>query len=326
MSYRLNRNELEPAEFTPGYIELHRRGELSQRADKLERLLEKCTVCPHRCEVNRFEEHAGRCYSGALPMVNSYGQHHGEEDPLSGWRGSGTIFFGNCNLRCVFCQNYTISQRRREARRYEVPVSRLASIMLSLQEQGCHNINFVSPTHFAPQIVRAVDIAVQKGLRIPLVYNTNGYDMVETLRLLDGIMDIYLPDLKYGDEQKAYKYSKIKDYVVHAREALREMYRQVGKDRVIGDDGIMYRGMIIRHLMLPNDISNGKESIRWIAENLSPDVYVSIMSQYHPANRAFEYDELNRGLSCKEYREVIDEVRRYKMTNALIQGEPFGYF
>lgn len=322
---RFNRKDSDVEQFIPGYIGLNRRGELSHRADKLERLLAECTVCPHRCEVNRFEEYSGRCYSGAQPIVYSYGPHHGEEDPLSGWRGSGTVFFGSCNLRCVFCQNYTISQRPKEARLNEVSVPHLASIMLSLQEQGCHNINFVSPTHFVPQIVRAVERAAADGLRIPLVYNTNGYDTVETLRMLDGIIDIYLPDLKYGNDENAYKYSKIKDYVTHARAALCEMYRQVGTDEVISDEGIMYRGMIIRHLMLPNDISGSKETIRWIAENLSPHVHVSVMSQYHPANRAFEYDELNRGLSRKEYHEVIDEVRRNKMTNALIQGEPFGY-
>ncbi len=326
MRYRSFREKQDVEQFTPGYIYLDRRGELSRRADKLERLLAGCTVCPHRCEVNRFEEYSGRCYSGSLPIVYSYGPHHGEEAPLSGWRGSGTIFFGSCNLRCVFCQNYTISQRPREARDHEVSVPHLASIMLSLQEQGCHNINFVSPTHFVPQIVRAVELAVREGLYIPLVYNTNGYDMVETLRLLDGIVDIFLPDLKYGDDDTAYKYSKIKDYVTHAREALREMYRQVGKKEVISGDGIMYRGMIIRHLMLPNNISGSKETIRWIAQNLSPDVHVGVMSQYHPANRAFEYDELKRGLSREEYREVVEEVRRLKMTNAMIQGEPFGYF
>ncbi len=326
MRQRWNKKHNEIEAFTPGYVELNRNGELSKRADKLERVLTECTVCPHHCEVNRFEEYSGRCYSGARPIVYSYSPHHGEEDPLSGWRGSGTIFMGICNLRCVFCQNYTISQRPREARNREISIPTLASIMLSLQEQGCHNINFVSPTHFVPQIVRAVELAAQDGLNIPLVYNTNGYDTVETLRQLDGIVDIYLPDLKYGDNDKAYKYSKIKDYVTHACAALREMYRQVGNKTIVGDDGIMYRGMIIRHLMLPNEISGSKETIRWIAENLSPDVYVSVMSQYHPANKAFEYDELSRGISRKEYHEVIDEVRRLKMTNALVQGEPVGYW
>lgn len=312
--------------FTPGYIDINRRGELSRRADRLEKLLAGCTVCPHRCGVNRYEKYSGRCNSGSLPMVYSYGPHHGEESPLSGWRGSGTIFFGSCNLRCVFCQNYTISQRPREGRENEVSVPQLAAIMLSLQERGCHNINFVSPTHFVPQIVRAVEHAVKKGLHLPLVYNTNGYDTVETLRLLDGIVDIYLPDLKYGDDDKAYKYSKIKDYVLHARQALREMYRQVGEKEEIDGSGIMYRGLIIRHLMLPNDISGSKETLRWIAHNLSPDVHISVMSQYHPSNRAFEFNELNRGLSRAEYREIVEEVHRLKMTNAMIQGAPFEYF
>ncbi len=325
MRRRWNMKNNNADKFTPGYVELHRKGELSRRADELERLLTGCTVCPHRCEVNRFDEYSGRCYSGFKPIVYSYSPHHGEEDPLSGWRGSGTIFFGSCNLRCVFCQNYTISQRPRETRDREISIPSLASIMLSLQEQGCHNINFVSPTHFVPQIVRAVELAVEDGLHLPLVYNSNGYDSVETLRLLDGIVDIYLPDLKYGDNEQAYKYSKIKDYVTHSRNALREMYRQVGKDPVVGDDGIMHRGMIIRHLMLPNDISGSRETVRWIAENLSPDVYISVMSQYHPANKAFEYDELSRGLSQKEYHVVVDEVRRHKMTNALVQGEPVEY-
>jgi putative pyruvate formate lyase activating enzyme len=324
MRHHLHNEHKDTEEFVPGYINLAHDGELSRRAESLERLLTRCTVCPHRCEVNRYEEYSGRCLSGYRPVVYSYGPHHGEERPLSGRLGSGTIFFGSCNLRCVFCQNYTISQRPRETHEHEITIPHLASIMLSLQKQGCHNINFVSPTHFVPQIVRAVEHAAAAGLYLPLVYNSNGYDSVEVLRLLDGVMDIYLPDLKYGDDDHAYKYSKIKNYVSHAREALREMYRQVGTTSLVGNDGIMYRGLILRHLILPNDISRSTETIRWIAENLSPDVYLSVMSQYHPANRAFQYNELNRRLSHQEFLEVVREIRRLNMTRAMIQGDPIG--
>lgn len=320
----MNKNSDRPEkEFVPGYIALSQSGELSRRADILERQLGSCTVCPHRCAVNRFQHRSGRCRSGHLPSVYSYSPHHGEEAPLSGRKGSGTIFFGSCNLKCVFCQNYSISQQPLEARRREISVQQLASIMLYLQELGCHNINLVTPTHFVPQIVRAVERAAAGGLCLPLVYNTNAYDSVETLRLLNGVIDIYLPDLKYGDDNSAYTYSNIKEYVTHAHNALLEMYRQVGNRTLINDQGVMYRGLIVRHLILPNNLSQSKECMQWIAENLGRDVYVSILSQYHPAHKSHTFRELSRRISRTEYADVVGAVRRLKLNNALIQGEPF---
>jgi putative pyruvate formate lyase activating enzyme len=270
----------------PSYLSLYETGELARRAGALERLLEACTVCPLDCGNNRLGGELARCYSGALPIVSSYTPHFGEEPALSGTRGAGNIFFGNCNLRCVYCQNYQISQSHKAQIKNEVTHERLAEMMLELQARGCHNINFVSPTHFAPQLARAVLVAAERGLRLPIVYNTNAYDSVEVLRLLEGIVDIYLPDLKYADSSDGYTYSKVPNYTEHARAALKEMFRQTGDELVFDNDGLLLRGLVVRLLVLPNDIAGVRESLEWIRETLSPRVAVSLMAQYYATNKA----------------------------------------
>src|ERR1044071_6354068 len=221
--------------FRPTYLSLYKSGELAKRVAQLEFLLERCTVCPLDCGNNRIENQLARCYSGRLPIVSSYTTHFGEEPALVGTRGAGNIFFGNCNLRCAYCQNYQISQTHKEQIKNEITHERLAEIMLELQASGCHNINFVSPTHFAPQMARAILLAAEQGFNLPIVYNTNAYDSVEVLRLLDGVVDVYLPDLKYAESEAGYTYSKVQDYTTHARRAVAEMYRQMGDEPVFGE-------------------------------------------------------------------------------------------
>ncbi len=218
-------------------------------------MLASCNICPKDCGNDRLKDEIAACYSGRLPIVSSYTAHFGEEPCLSGTKGAGNIFFGNCNLRCVYCQNYQISQTWREQKKNEITHERLAEMMLELQDRGCHNIGFVSPTHFVPQMARAILIAAENGLRLPIVYNTNAYDSVEVLRLLDGIVDVYLPDLKYADSDAGFQYSKVRDYKEHARAAIEEMHRQMGDELVFGDDGLLKRGLMIRLLVLPNDIA-----------------------------------------------------------------------
>jgi putative pyruvate formate lyase activating enzyme len=270
----------------PSYLRLWNTGEFAGRVSGLEALLERCTVCPRDCFNNRLKDEIAACYSGRLPIVSSYTAHFGEEPALVGTRGAGNIFFGNCNLRCVYCQNYQISQTHKEQLKNEITHERLAEMMLELQANGCHNINFVSPTHFAPQMARSILIAAEQGLRLPIVYNTNAYDAVEVLRLLDGIVDVYLPDLKYAEDEAGYLYSKVKGYKECARLAIAEMYRQVGDELVFGEDGLVKHGLIIRLLVLPNDIGGIRESLEWIRDELSPRVAVSLMAQYYPTNQA----------------------------------------
>ena len=270
----------------PSYLKLFRTGELAKRVAALEALLERCTVCPRDCLNNRLQNEIAACYSGRLPIVSSYTAHFGEEPALVGTRGAGNIFFGNCNLRCVYCQNYQISQTHKEQLKNEITHERLAEIMLELQGKGCHNINFVSPTHFAPQMARGILLAADAGLNLPVVYNTNAYDSVAVLRLLEGIVDIYLPDLKYAEDEAGYLYSKVRGYSEHARRAIAEMYRQVGEALVFGADGWLRRGLIIRLLVLPNDLGGVRESLEWIRDELNPRVAVSLMAQYYPTNQA----------------------------------------
>lgn len=272
------------------YLTLLETGELIERVALLEGMLARCTVCPRDCFNNRLENEVAACYSGRLPIVSSYTPHFGEEPALVGTHGAGNIFFGNCNLRCVYCQNYQISQTHKKEIENEVSHERLAEIMLQLQESGCHNINFVSPTHFAPQMARGILLAAQRGLRLPIVYNTNAYDSVAVLKLLDRIVDVYLPDLKYADNQSGYLYSKVKGYKEYARLALSEMYRQMGDELIIGSDGLLKRGLVIRLLVLPNDIAGVRESLEWIANDLSPRVAVSLMAQYYPTHQAATND------------------------------------
>jgi len=303
---------------TPGYLKLLKTGELHERADALMALLRNCTLCPRDCRIDRTAGSLGYCRSGYLPIISSYCAHYGEEPVLSGRKGSGTIFFGNCNLRCVFCQNHQISQPEGSLKEKEAGFERLAEMMLELQAQGCHNINFVSPSHFAAQIVKAVDIAASKGLRIPLVYNTNGYDSLGTLRLLEGIIDIYLPDIKYSDNNAALEYSKVADYVEHSRGAIVEMKRQAG-DLVIDSEGIAQRGLIIRHLVLPNDLAGSRESLRFISEKVGKETYISVMSQYFPTHKSAEYPLISRPISFREYEKALEWLHSFGLENGWTQ-------
>ena len=305
--------------FKPSYLKLYSSGELRTGVLSLNEKLEICNLCPRKCGIDRNISDSGYCHSGRNAVVVSYCDHHGEEPPLSGFNGSGTIFFGNCNLHCVFCQNSDISQDYKNMNIYEVTAEQLADIMLYLQNiKNCHNINFVSPTHFVPQIIEALYIAVEKGLRIPLVYNSNGYDSLETIKLLDGIIDIYLPDLKYSDDTFARKYSGAKNYKHYSRLAIKEMYKQVGLLKV-DENGIAQRGLIIRHLVLPNDIAGTDDCLKWIAEELSTKVTVSLMAQYYPANLSHKVPLLSRRLRQNEYDEVLSAFEQLGFTKGLCQ-------
>src|SRR5215212_10423836 len=304
------------------YLTLLDDGRLEARIEELERLLERCTVCPLDCGNNRIENQLARCFSGRLPIVSSYTAHFGEEPPLVGTKGAGNVFFGNCNLRCVYCQNYQISQTHKEQIKNEVTHERLAEMLLELQSRGCHNINFVSPTHFAPQMARSILIAAQQGLRLPVVYNTNAYDAVSVLQLLDRIVDIYLPDLKYADDESGYLYSKVRGYKEFSRLALREMYRQTGDELVFDDDGLLKRGLVVRLLVLPNDIGSIAESIEWIRDELSPRVAISLMAQYYPTNQAEtnqRYILLSRRIRETEWLKATAALETLGMTEGWVQ-------
>lgn len=304
----------------PGYLALYRSGELARRVARLEARLAECDICPRECGAKRLEGEAGSCHSALLPIVASAGAHHGEEPAISGSRGSGTIFFGNCNLRCVYCQNYQISQAPEVQQHNAVSTSELAGHMLYLQDElGCHNINLVTPSHFVPQIARAVLEAVPLGLRIPLVYNTSSYDSVATLKELDGVIDIYLADLRYAADALARKYSRVRHYVASSRTAIKEMQRQVG-DLQVDNDGVARRGLIIRHLILPEDIAGSRDSLTWLAREVSPQVAVSIMSQYYPAHKARKYKELNRKITPEEYAAVAALVQELGIANGWLQA------
>lgn len=265
-------------------------------------ILEECCLCPRHCGVNRLAGESGKCHITSQAVVSSYGPHFGEEAPLVGRHGSGTIFFTYCNLRCVFCQNYTISQWGEGS---PVTKEKLAGMMLSLQAKGCHNINLVSPTHVVPYILEALELAVERGLYLPLVYNTGGYDSVATLKLLDGIVDIYMPDMKYSDEGTAERFSGIKDYPQVNREAVREMHRQVG-DFQMDEHGVAQRGLLVRHLVLPNRLSGTEEVVRFLAREMSTNTYLNIMAQYHPCYQAFDIPQLARPVNKPELSEAID--------------------
>lgn len=305
--------------FEPEYIALYQSGELKRRAEALEARLASCDICPRECCVDRLAGERGFCHSGYRPIVPAVCAHHGEEPAISGSRGSGTVFFGNCNMRCVYCQNYQISQNWRRQQSREIDYRTLAERMLYLQDElGCHNINFVSPSHFVPQLVRAVLEAVPLGLRLPLVYNSGGYDSVESLRELDGIISVYLPDLRYASDRWAKKYSRAPDYVLHARAAIKEMYRQVG-DLVMDESGLAQKGLIVRHLILPDGLAGSEDSLGWLVSEVSPGVTVSIMSQYFPAHRAMRIPALSRTISASEYAEVVELLDRLGLENGWIQ-------
>lgn len=307
-------------DISPRYLELYDSGELSRHAVALEKRLAKCDICPRECGAQRLDGKTGSCHAGLLPIISSFCVHHGEEPVLSGTRGSGTIFLGNCNLRCIYCQNFQISQSPKEQRKNEVTTRVLAERMIYLQNDlGCHNINFVTPSHFVPQIVGAVAEAVSMGLHKPLVYNTSSYDSLETLREIDGIFDIYLADIRYSSDRNARRYSRVRHYVESSREAIREMYRQVGNLQV-DENGIARKGLIIRHLVLPGGIAGSEESLRWLAEEISSEVTVSIMSQYHPSHRARKYPPLNRRITQDEYERVVRLMDELGMANGWMQG------
>ncbi len=286
----------------PSYLELYYQGKLQPRVDEAKKILESCRVCPRACGSNRLNGESGECRTGTRALVSSYGPHFGEEAPLVGGQGSGTIFFTNCNLKCLFCQNYSISQLGEGS---EVTKQEMANMMLSLQKRGCHNINLVSPTHVVPQILEALLIAVESGLQIPLVYNSGGYDSVEILALLDGIVDIYMPDMKYSDDKIAAELSGIENYSLINRAAVTEMYRQVG-DLQINEEGVATRGLLVRHLVLPDDLAGTQEIVEFLAQKVSSNTYINIMAQYHPRYKAFQLPVLARPLSNKEYMEAIN--------------------
>ena len=303
----------------PEYIALYRSGELERRVKRLEGRLTSCDICPRECGVNRLEGELGFCHSGHLSIGSSYCAHHGEEPALSGSRGSGAVFFGNCNMRCVFCQNYQISQNWEKQKSNEIDCHTLAEYMCYLQDElVCHNINLVSPSHFVPQIARAVLEAVPMGLGIPLVYNTNSYDSLKTLKELDGIISIYLADLKYASDEWADKFSQAPDYVVRSRQAIKEMYRQVG-GLVVDGSGVAQQGVIVRHLILPSRLAGSRESLTWLASGVSDKVAVSLMSQYHPMHRAYQFSQLSRHISLSEYKEVLKVMDEVGLENGWIQ-------
>jgi putative pyruvate formate lyase activating enzyme len=312
--------------FAPGYLKLFRSGDLKTRIDIAMGILEKCRSCPKNCETNRINNEYGICLSGFLPIVSSYTNHHGEEPGLSGKKGAGNIFFGNCNLKCIYCQNFEISQNWDEEKKHEVSFERLAEIMIELQNRDCHNIGLVSPTQFAPQILKSIHIAAERGLALPIIYNSNGYDSVEILKLYKDVIDIYLPDLKYGNNEYAKSYSKADKYFDYAKLALTEMFDQVGEELVY-ENGIVVRGLIIRHLVLPNDLSDTENVFNFISRELSPNIHISLMSQYYPANKADHEILLDRRLRQSEYEKVLELMDKYGLKNGWIQElESYNYY
>lgn len=303
-------------EFEPGYLKLHRTGELHSRGQELWQIMQACTLCPRQCGARRLDGETGFCGGTSQLVTAAFNPHFGEEDSLVGQNGSGTVFFSNCNLRCVFCINWQTSQGDAGSR---TSLDALATMMLRLQEMGCHNINIVTPSHYSPHVVLGLDIAASRGLRVPLVYNTNGWERPEILALLDGIVDIYLPDFKYTESAMASKYSSgAASYPAVTKSALLEMHRQVGVARP-ADDGLMYRGLMIRHLVMPNDVGGSKEVMSWIAGHLPLDTYVNIMSQYRPMYKASQYPEIARPLNRGEYREVVEHAEQLGLSNLDIQ-------
>ena len=277
--------------------------------------LEKCSICPHMCGINRNNGQIGRCKSNNKVKIALYSVHDFEEPCVSGENGSGTVFFSNCNMNCVFCQNYEISQ---QGKGKEITIERLAEIFLEQQNRNVNNINLVTPTSYVPQIIEAIKIARVNGLKIPIIYNTNGYENVETIKMLEGYIDIYLPDLKYAEDNLGLEYSKVKNYFEIATTAIKEMYRQVGSPK-LNNDGIIEKGLIIRHLILPNNIENSKKVLKWIKENMDKDVYVSVMAQYFPTYKAKQIENINRKLTKEEYEEIENYLYDLDIENGYIQ-------
>lgn len=302
--------------FVPSYKNISSEN-FSYRLVRADEIIKKCTSCPRNCLVDRTNDELGTCQSRDLPIVSSYTPHFGEEPVLSGTNGAGNIFFGNCNLRCDYCQNFVISQNPKTEIRNEVSHERLAEIMLELQTMGCHNIGLVSPTHFAVPILKSIKLANDKGLTLPIIYNTNGYDSVEILKLYKDVVDIYLPDFKYGNNDYGRRYSKVADYFDNAKLAVKEMYEQVGSE-LIYENGVVVRGLIIRHLVLPNGLADSEEVFKFIAE-LDSKIHISLMAQYFPTNRAEKNILLNRAVRNSEFDRVADLLDKYELENGWIQ-------
>lgn len=277
--------------------------------------LKNCNICPHKCGINRNSEEIGRCRATDKIKIALYSTHNFEEPCISGENGSGTVFFSNCNLNCVFCQNYEISQLGKGK---EITIDELAKIFLGQQEKRLENINLVTPTSYVPQIIEAIKIAKKRGLDIPIVYNTNGYENIETIKMLDGYIDIYLPDLKYAENEIAKKYSKVDNYFEIATEAIKEMITQVGIPK-LDERGIMKKGVMIRHLVLPNNIENSKKVLKWIVDNLPKEIYVSVMAQYFPTYKAKEIKKINRKLKKEEWKQIEDYIEKLGMENGYVQ-------
>jgi putative pyruvate formate lyase activating enzyme len=286
----------------PIYLETFEKGELDIKIEKAYKRLESCDLCPRKCKVNRIKGEKGYCKAGREPMVSDFFPHFGEEKVLVGNKGSGTIFFTNCNLGCIFCQNYTISHLGMGE---EISIENLAKIMIYLQNLGCKNINLVTPTHYVPQILASLKIAIIEGLNIPIVYNTSGYENLDTLKLLEGIVDIYMPDIKFSSPEVAKRFANAEDYPEVAKSALKEMQRQVG-DLIINEEGVAVRGLIVRHLILPNGLSGLEDWLEFLKKEISLNVFINIMDQYRPLYRAWEYPEINRMISWDEYKSAIN--------------------
>jgi len=294
---------LSSQDFEPAYLRLYRTGELQKRSREAIETLASCRVCPRDCGVDRLADKTAACKTGRYARVSSYFPHFGEEDPLRGWNGSGTIFFSWCNLRCQFCQNFDVS---RIGHGEEARPERLAEMMLELQARGCHNINFVTPEHVVPQILEALPLAVEGGLRLPIVYNTSSYDSMESLRQMDGVVDIYMPDFKIWDPRMALKYLLAKDYPKAARRAIMEMHRQVGGLKM-DERGLAKRGVLVRHLVMPGAIAGTREIMKFLVRDVSPHTYVNVMAQYYPAGNVSKekYPEINRRITSKEFADAL---------------------
>ncbi len=302
----------------PAYLELAQKGELREKAEEAYKLLQTCSLCPRKCEVDRLQDQRGLCGAGKKAKVYKFKIHFGEEPPISGWRGSGVIFFSGCPLKCLYCQNYPFSQ---QGKGREISPQLLSHMMLYLQKMGCHNLNLVTPTHFVPQILSALTLAVDKGFHLPLVYNTSGYESLQTLRLIDGVVDIYLSDFKYFKAETGMRYSQVPDYPQVAKRAIKEMYRQVG-DLLTDQNGIAKRGLIIRHLLLPGNLFGAEKILFFIAQELSPSISVSLMSQYLPLWKAKGHPLLGREITPEELKQAFMALDFAGLENGWIQESP----
>lgn len=306
--------------FIPSYKNLSNK-DFESKIDTAYENFRQCSSCPNDCKVNRIDGETAVCFSSAEPIISSYDSHFGEEPLISGSNGAGNIFFGNCNLKCVYCQNYFISQNPDIERKNQISVEQLSEIIIQLQLRKCHNIGLVSPTHFSAPILHAIYLASQKGLNLPIIYNSNGYDSVETLKLFKDVIDIYLPDFKYGDSEIAKKYSKVNNYFEVAKAAISEMYQQVGSKLII-ENNVVVRGLIVRHLILPNKLAETEKVFQFISE-LDKGITISLLSQYYPTNKTKEHYPLNRTITRSEYNQAINLLKEYKLTNCWVQ-EFFG--